>query len=481
MPIEVFKKDELLMLAEQGNINAIQKLVEYYSLTNQNNKLELTLKKGIEYEESYEFSIQLGNYFCSQEKYDLAEECFMKGANNNDIPSIYQLAVLEKHKNDTDKMFKYLNVCIENNYSHAINLMGHYYLEQKNYRDATKYYQMGADLGYKECMNSLAVYYSMTGETELMMKYLNKSIEQGYTRSMINLGTHYQDNGDYDNMKKYFEMAAEQGCLEAIKKLVNYYRNINDEENMVKYLELAIEFYDMDCIIFLGNHYKKKYDYENSIKLFELAIGLGNPYGYSAIGSIYFTRIKDYDKMKEYFNKAIEAGEPNGMLYFGAYYKSILDFKNMFKYYSMYYKTGFDGIRVLPEIKNHARVNITGDILTKTKEQADSDDLASCLMISLHYLYNKDANEADYYFKKCKKLLNTQIEKYELIVYFVTQYFISLNNFLKSNNLTTENFSDREYKMISSKCCDSVLELNIIYDNICTGCDTKFNPFNMDF
>ncbi len=481
MPVEIFDHNELLTQSEQGNIDSIQKLVDYYLLTNQNEKLEQILKKGTEFEHSYEFSIQLGNYYSSQEQYDLAEECFSKGAKNNNIPSIYQLGVLSKHKNDINKMFEYLNICIEKDYSHALNLMGHYYLEKKNYRDAVKYYQKGADFGYEECMNSLAVYYSMIGENEQMIKYLLKSIEKGYIRSMINLAVYYNDNGDYDNMIKYYQMAANLGSLEAIKKLSIYYKNISNEDQMIKYLGLAVEFYDIDSILMLASHYKKLYDFENAIKLYNLVSNLGNPFGYTAIGSIYFSKIKDYEKMKEYYDKAIEANEPYSMLYYGAYYKSILDYKNMFKYYSMYHKTGTDDIKVLPEIKYHAKNNIKDDILIKTKEQADSGDLSSSLILALHYLLNKEANEADYYFSICKNLLKSETDKYELVVYFISQYFISINNFFKSNNLVSEKFGQKEYKMISSKCCDSVLELNIIYENECTGCGHKFVPFNINF
>ncbi len=71
-------------------------------------------------------------------------------------------------------------------------------------------------------MNNLGHYYEEQKDYENMKKYYLMAIEKGYPDSMSNLGYYYLEQKDYENTKKYFLMGAEMNHQISIKAINDY-------------------------------------------------------------------------------------------------------------------------------------------------------------------------------------------------------------------------------------------------------------------
>ena len=80
------------------------------------------------------------------------------------------------------------------------------------------------------------------------------AIEKGHSSAMNNLGLYYEEQKDYDNMKKYFLMAFEKGHCEAMNNYIKYskdyklaykYKSKLNNENkklLEEYLSLCAQY-----------------------------------------------------------------------------------------------------------------------------------------------------------------------------------------------------------------------------------------------
>jgi tetratricopeptide (TPR) repeat protein len=94
--------------------------------------------------------------------------------------------------------------------------------------------------GHIDAMNNLGLYYNEQKDYTNMLKYYKMSIDEGESNVMINLGFYYEKQKDYPNMIKYYLMAIYNGKNDLIKYLNSYLTNSNNTEHLLlckKYLD----------------------------------------------------------------------------------------------------------------------------------------------------------------------------------------------------------------------------------------------------
>ncbi len=165
--------------------------------------------------------------------------------------------------------------------------MGHYHENiTKNHAEMTKYYQMAIDLGSASAMGELGNYHANVENYEKMTKYYLMAIDLGSVDAMVNLGIYYEYVSKFNEAKKYYELAVDSGDKNAMFCLGMFYLKAHEDSKMEKYFLLGLntEVEDEDFAE----------DYE---------IELGTIFCH--LGSYYHTT-KQYEKMEEYWLKAIE-------------------------------------------------------------------------------------------------------------------------------------------------------------------------------
>ena len=107
---------------------------------------------------------------------------------------------------------------------------------------------------------------------ERMLYCYEKAIEKGNSKAMNNLGVYYYDIKDYNNMIKYFLMAIDNGDVYSMNNLGGYYYEIKDYENMEKYYLMAIKSQNTNPMILnrLIDYYNESNNTIKLIKLYEL-------------------------------------------------------------------------------------------------------------------------------------------------------------------------------------------------------------------
>ena len=84
-------------------------------------------------------------------------------------------------------------------------------------------------------MISMAIYHDEKGNIDDMLKYYQMAIGKGSTLAMNNLGYFYQQRKDYVNMEKYYLMAIKKKDFTALVNLRDHYESQGDYKNMFKY------------------------------------------------------------------------------------------------------------------------------------------------------------------------------------------------------------------------------------------------------
>jgi len=167
-------------------------------------------------------------------------------------------------------------------------LVGTWYLGQKDYTSAAKWFEKAAEQNYAEAQMRLGLQYSTgQGVTENIVKgleWISKAAEKGYARAQFHMGNFSEDitksvewyhkaaiQGDTDAVHE-LTILAEQGNTSAQKRLWAMYMNgigvPKDEKEGQKWFEKAVENGDPDALFTLGrswmqhgNDYKKAAEY----------------------------------------------------------------------------------------------------------------------------------------------------------------------------------------------------------------------------
>ncbi len=160
-----------------------------------------------------------------------------------------------------------------------------------------------------------------------MKIYYKQAINMGYHPAMYNLGLYYKHiKKNYTKMKKYYRKAINHENKRAMKSMAGYYKKKKKINEMKRYHYKAIfgkrPTYIDDKIS------KSDMDYASK--------GLST--SMQQLGYFYYQK-KKFDKMKLYYNMAIEyCNHTASMCSYAKYYKCKNDDDNMMKYCIMYLK-----------------------------------------------------------------------------------------------------------------------------------------------
>ena len=89
----------------------------------------------------------------------------------------------------------------------------------------------------------------------------------------------------------------------------------------------------------VGDYYRFQENFEKMKEYYQKAIALGNVPAMNNM-AFYYESIKEYDEMLKYYQMAIDKGFSYAMNNLGHYYKDIGDEESMLKYYYMAYEAG---------------------------------------------------------------------------------------------------------------------------------------------
>jgi tetratricopeptide (TPR) repeat protein len=88
---------------------------------------------------------------------------------------------------------------------------------------------MAIDKGNDNAMNNLGLYYQQQKDYDNMMKYYLMAIDKGDSDAMFNLGLYYKQQKDYDNMMKYYLMAIDKGDSDSVNELNNTFNKLSPD------------------------------------------------------------------------------------------------------------------------------------------------------------------------------------------------------------------------------------------------------------
>jgi tetratricopeptide (TPR) repeat protein len=219
---------KVLNLREEGEIDkAINMLVK----SNKNSK--------------YIFFI-LGNLYIEQEKYEKAEEYYLKAIESGDNDALNNLGILYRNQKKYEKAEKYYLKAIESGDNDALMNLGNLYNEQKKYEKAEEYYLKAIESGDNDALNNLGILYRNQKKYEKAEEYYLKAIESGNNNALNNLGTLYFQQNNYDKAEECYFKAIESGNNGASNGLVWLYFQLG--KNLEKSLSLSQEIYEKEKV-----------------------------------------------------------------------------------------------------------------------------------------------------------------------------------------------------------------------------------------
>lgn len=231
----------------------------------------------------------IGNY--EKEELEYAFDCLNKSIKLGCVTAInlkglFYLKGLHPVKKDLKQAKKYFEEAASKDYSYAYNNLG-LMIEKTNYEGAIKYYKKSAELGDAWALNRLGEYYRNNKDYETAFKCYLQSIDVPYENicayAYYNLAKYYYLNGNtYISLSKdenkaieYFEIAVRHNNLDAMIELLNYYTkkyllNKNDNlwediNSLVKLIEKN-EKYDSNIKKIIEDNFRKIKE-ENNIDL----------------------------------------------------------------------------------------------------------------------------------------------------------------------------------------------------------------------
>ena len=255
-----------LELYDLNDSNVLFLIAIYYEKIE--NNIELTI-------DFYEKSIKLGN-----------------------IEAINNLGVIYFNNANYEKMKEYFLLGIKYLNSNCMyNLGVYYYLIEKNTELMEKFYSHSFNLGNKSALYALGNYYFFISfEYEKMLNLFNLYNEDEYVSYM--LGLYYESICiNYTKMEKFYISSAKKGMVDSMVKLGNYYYTIGKYESMKYYYNMAADKDNILALFYLGFYYQ-------------------------------FIEI-NYNKMKNYYIKAIFLGDDlNSLNNLNIYYNTNPLFQN---------------------------------------------------------------------------------------------------------------------------------------------------------
>lgn len=147
-------------------------------------------------------------------------------------------------------------------------IIGFFYDELKNYKEAEKYYLLGVAKGHVDSIYNLANIYLSKGNYDKAEKYYLLVIKNGSVKAMCNLGLLYQNQSRFEEAEKYYLMAIEKEDIISTYNVANLYLEQLKYKEAEKYYLLAIEKgidYAINNLVVL--YYQQNRNKEKALKL----------------------------------------------------------------------------------------------------------------------------------------------------------------------------------------------------------------------
>lgn len=248
----------------------------------------------------------LATYYLINKKYDLAEKYYKMVADCGTASEIYKLA----------KMYYDIN----------------------KYDLAEKYYLMAIEKGNNVAMNSLGVFYeTIKKNNELAKKYYEMAVDYGNACALHNLAGIYRDAKNYDLAEKYFLMAIEQDIVYAMNSYGIFCENIKKNYELAeKYYKMALDQDSIEAINNLGSLYYKTRKYDLAEKYFLMAAEKDCVESLHNLATYHQFVTKNDVLLEKYYLMAINLGYLNSLKSLSEFYKSSPTYDD--KLLDLYYK-----------------------------------------------------------------------------------------------------------------------------------------------
>jgi hypothetical protein len=354
------------------NINTV-----YYDIISdmlKDNKTKEIMRNLVEYNYNpIMLDIIINYHFQNNDLESLNNNYIIKIKNENILGRIF-FTLGEKYRitNNYEEMIKYYLLAITNNFYYAAHNLGTYYLVSTNkLNEAEIYLLIGVNNNVHKsyhtiaklyiiinnfenvkkylllCFNKfncpsavhqLAYYYDVIQKNSIeMIKYYDMAIKENHIPSMHSLGNYYKKINDFDNLKKYYEMAINYNDIESLFQLADYYYVNKINYNLViYYCELAINYVNYSKAWFLlGKYYLLILKNEIvGIKMLEKSISLGYFPSYIILANFEYDK-KNYEKMFEFLNKALDHNQYTAYNNLAIYYINVENNGDKLKEYAL--------------------------------------------------------------------------------------------------------------------------------------------------
>lgn len=265
----------------------------------------------------------------------------------DDAEAIYKEATnyyygVNGYAKDVDKAIEMLKKAAELGSGDAMMSLGdHYYyhlpIDEKDFVEAVRWYQAGADIDHARSCDALATMYAygfgVDADTQKADELYERAASLGYSYALIRLGIMYERNGlDYAKALDSYERAAAAGERSAGYKIGYMYdEGRGVEQNNDKAMEWYKKSADMgysSAMVNLGAMYYNgqgtEVDYTTALSLFERAAELENSGGYNWLGWMYEhgSGVEvDITRAVSLYTKASEMGSGNATYHLANCYR----------------------------------------------------------------------------------------------------------------------------------------------------------------
>jgi len=212
--------------------------------------------------------------------YELFIEENPRAVEREDVNNYFAGLFFKHIKKDYPRMLYFYNRAVKNEKKpviEAIKSLGAFFYSIGDVRKAEDLYKLGIKNGSVDSMAALAVLYDDRGDDERALIWRKKASRLGNLISTYELAMQYQKSGDYDEMKKYTDIGIKRNDVEFYLFLYHHYKEFEaNEELMFKNINKAIELGSPHAVYMLGKYHGKRGDYEKMEEYYKRAVKKGS-------------------------------------------------------------------------------------------------------------------------------------------------------------------------------------------------------------
>ncbi|RXJ68539.1 hypothetical protein CRV08_06840 [Halarcobacter ebronensis] len=310
-------------------------------------------------------------------------------------------------KTYTNKDLENYKQLIKDNDIQGYNCVGLYYMRDKDYKKAEKYFNQGKEKGNIESYTQLGSLYSnFLNKKDKAIEYYTIAANNGEVKAAHNLGVIYDKKAQYKEALKWYEESFNSGDTYSLLAIGHIYRKQKNYEKAIETFKEATKLGDARGYFNLGIFYDKEKDfidkkkaYNYFLKCYEM--GLGKCAG--AIGQGYEENSKDYEKAIEWYKKGFELKSEESVNRLGFIYWEVLkDYEKAIYWFNKGYED-LNCISCLASVGNIYAVSLKDyDSAIKWYKKASNLGYVSSTY-NIGYTYDKDLNDKENAIKWYKK------------------------------------------------------------------------------